>query len=121
MDKIILKNILVRAILGINPDERTTKQDIILNITLFTDIRTAAASKNIDDAVNYYLVTERLIAFVENSSYLLLETLVTDVARLLLAENPAVPKVSVRIEKPTALRYTDSVAIEIERTRADFA
>ena len=119
MDKIILKNILVRGILGINPEERTTKQNIILNVTLFTDIRQAAASKNIEDAVNYYEVTERLITFVENASFLLLETLTTEVAKLVLTENPAVARVRVCVEKPTILRYADSVGIEIERSRED--
>ncbi len=121
MDKIILKDILVRGILGINPEERTTKQDIRLNITLLTDIRRAAESRNIEDTVNYFTITERLIEFVENSSYLLLETLVSEVAKLLLRENPLVVKVIVRVEKPTALRYTNAVGIEIERSREDFA
>ena len=120
MDKIILKNILVRGILGINPEERVIKQNIILNITLFTDIRQAAASKNIDDAVNYYEVTERLIEFVENASFLLLETLTTEVAKLILSENPAVARVRVCIEKPNVLRYADSVGMEIERSQGDF-
>ena len=119
MDKIIIKDLLLRGILGINPDERINKQDILVNVVIFADIRQAAASDKIDDAVNYKSITKRIAAHVEASSDLLVERLVTDIARLLLTEFP-VERVQVRVEKPGALRFARSVGIEIERTRADF-
>ena len=119
MDKIIIKDLLLRGIIGINPDERKNKQDILINMTLFTDIRAAAASDNIADATNYKTITKRVIEHVENSADQLVEKLVTDIARVVLTEFNVVRAI-VRVEKPTALRYAASVGIEIERTREDF-
>jgi FolB domain-containing protein len=119
MDKIIIKDLLLRGIIGINPDERVNKQDILINMVIYTDIRQAAASDAIEDAVNYKSITQRVIDHVEHSADLLVEKLVTDIARIILTEFP-VQRVQVRVEKPGALRFARSVGIEIERTREDF-
>jgi len=119
MDKIIIKDLLVRSIIGINPEERVKKQDILINMVLFADIRQAAQSDDIEDAVNYKAITKRVIDHVENSSDLLVEKLVSDIARLVLTEFP-VEKIRVRVEKPGALRFAQSVGIEIERSQQDF-
>lgn len=119
MDKILIKNLLVRGIIGINPDERINKQDILLNLVIFTDIRKAAVSDDIADTTNYKSITKRIIAHVEESPDFLVEKMVTDIARLVITEFN-VERVIVRLEKPGALRFTDSVGIEIERTKADF-
>lgn len=118
-DKILIKDLLVRGILGINPEERTKRQDILVNLVLFTDVRAAAASDDIADAVNYKSLTKRVIRHVEESSDFLVEKLVTDLARIALTEFP-VERVRVRVEKPGALRFAESVGVEIERSRADF-
>lgn len=119
MDKIIIKDLLLRGIIGINPDERVKKQDILLNIVMYHDIRPAAATDDIDDAANYKAISKRIIEFVEDSSFLLVERLVTEIARLILTEFP-ISRVQVRVEKPGALRFAKSVGIEIDRQRADF-
>lgn len=119
MDKIIIRDLLLRGIIGINPDERVNKQDILINMVIFADIRKAAASDDIADAVNYKSITKRIIQHVEASADLLVEKLVTDLARIVITEF-GVERVQVRLEKPGALRFAESVGIEIERTRADF-
>jgi len=119
MDNIIIKDLLVRSIIGINPDERIKKQDILINMVLFTDIRQAARSDDIADSLNYKAITKRVIEHVESSSDYLVEKLVTDIARLILMEFQ-VERVRVRVEKPGALRFAKSVGIEIERTPQDF-
>ena len=119
MDKIIIRDLLLRGIIGINPDERVNKQDILINMVIYADIRPAAASDDIADAVNYKSITKRVIQHVEESSDFLVEKLVTDLARLVITEF-GVERVQVRLEKPGALRFAESVGIEIERTRADF-
>lgn len=121
MDKIIIKDLLLRGILGINPDERVKRQDILVNVVLYADIRAAAASDAIEDAVNYKTITKKVIKRVEEGSDFLVEKLVSDIARMILSEHPDVQKVLVRVEKPGALRFADSVGVEIERSRADFA
>ncbi|MDX1662679.1 MAG: dihydroneopterin aldolase [Candidatus Promineifilaceae bacterium] len=120
MDKIIIKDLLVRGILGINPDERVKLQDILINVTLFVDIQAAAASDTIEDAVNYKAITKRVIEHVEASSDFLVERLVTDLARIILEEFKGVERVQLRVEKPGALRFAASVGVEIERARIDF-
>lgn len=119
-DKIIIKDLLLRGIIGINPEERVKAQDILINMVIYADIRQAAQSDAIEDAIDYKSITKRVIGHVEASSDFLVEKLVTDLARIIITEFD-VAKVQVRVEKPGALRFAQSVGIEIERTRADFA
>ncbi len=118
MDKIRIKNLLLRGIIGVNEDERINKQDISINLTLFTDFRQAALSDNIDDAVNYRSITKRVIKHVEDSADFLVEKLVTDISNIILTEFD-VERVIVRVEKPGALRFAESVGVEIDRSRSD--
>jgi FolB domain-containing protein len=119
MDKVIIKDLLVRGIIGINPDERVKKQDILVNLVLYTDIRHAAETDDIADAANYKLITKRVMEYAESSQHLLVERLVTEIARLIMTEFP-VSRARVRVEKPGALRFTRSVGVEIDRRREDF-
>jgi dihydroneopterin aldolase len=121
MDKIIIKDLLLRGIIGINPEERIKEQDILINLVLFAEIRPAAVSDAIEDAVNYKAITKRVIKHVEEAADYLVEKLATDIARHILTEFEAVQKVQVRVEKPGALRFAKSVGVEIERSREDFA
>ena len=120
MDKIFIRDLLLRGIIGINPEERVKQQDILINVVMFADIRKAAVSDEIDDAVDYKTVTKHIIQHVEESSDFLVEKLVTDIARLIFNVDDTVQKVQVRVEKPGALRFAESVGIEIERSREDF-
>ena len=117
MDKIIISNLLVRGILGINPDERVNKQDIVVNLELYTDIRQAADTEELAYSIDYSVVSKRVVQHIEESQDLLIEKLVTDVAQLVLTEFD-VEKVKVRIDKPRAARFGSSVGIEIVRSRS---
>ena len=119
MDKIIIRDLLCHGILGIYPQERIEKQPILVNVTMFADISKAAQTKDIDDAVNYAASAELVRNRVENGNDLLVETLVTDLARLLLETMP-IERVRVRVEKLTAVANAAGVGIEIERISADF-
>jgi FolB domain-containing protein len=118
MDKIIVRDLLLRGIIGINPDERVNKQDILVNLVMYADTRQAGETDDIEDAVNYRTITKRLIQHVEESADLLVEKLANDIARIILTEF-AVERVMVRVEKPGALRFAKSVGVEIERTKED--
>lgn len=115
-DRIEIRDLLLRGILGINDEEREKKQDILVNITLFADLREAARSDDIADTANYRTITKRVIEHVEHVGRFTVEALATDIARLCL-ENPRVDRVRVRVEKPGALRFARSVGVEIERRR----
>jgi FolB domain-containing protein len=119
MDKIIIKDLLLRGIIGINEDERVNQQDILINIVMYADTRAAANSDAINDAINYRTITKRIIRHVEGSSDFLVEKLVNDIARIILVEYD-LDRVIVRLEKPGALRFARSVGIEIDRSRNDY-
>lgn len=118
-DKIIVKDLLLRGIIGFNDWEREKKQDILINLTLFTDTRAAGITDQPDDCLNYRTITKSVIAHVENSSYNLVEALAAAIARICVVDHDA-DRVIVRVEKPGALRFSQSVGVEIERTRDDF-
>ena len=117
LDRIHIRDLFLRGIIGINPEERTKRQDILLNITLFADLSVAGQSDQIEAAVNYKDVKDRVVEMVEGSSYFLLERLAERVAEICL-ETPAVQHVQVLVEKPGALRFARSVGVEIFRSRA---
>lgn len=118
-DTIVIRNLLLRGIIGLNDWERKNKQDILINMTLFVDLRSAGASDNVEGTVNYRTVTKAVIALVDSSSYLLVEALATEIARVAIVDF-GVSRVRVRVEKPGALRFAESVGVEIERTVSDF-
>ncbi len=118
-DRILIRNLLLRAVIGVNEDERHSVQDVVLNITLETDTRTPGRTDRIEDAVNYRTIAKQIIAHVESSQYYLVEKLAAEVARICLAY-PGVRRATVTVEKPGALRFADSVGVEITRTREDF-
>ena len=117
-DRIIIKDLLLRTIIGVNDEERINRQDVLINLTLETDTRAAGRSDDIAQTVNYRTVTKEVIDLVESSRFLLVERLAEEVARLCLAD-PRVLRVQVTVEKPTALRFASSVGISIERSRDD--
>jgi FolB domain-containing protein len=119
MDKVIIKDLLVRGIIGVNPDERVNKQDILINAVMYADTRPAAAGDDLELTVNYRTIGKRIIRHVEESADLLVEKLAEDLARLIVQEY-GVERVMVRVEKPGALRFAASVGVEIERSRADY-
>lgn len=117
MDKVIIRNLLARGIIGVNDWERKGVQDILINITLFTDTRRAARSDDINDCVNYSTVSKKVLAHAGTASRQTVEALADDLATLCL-EQPGVQKVIVRVEKPGAVRFAESVGVEVERSRA---
>ncbi len=116
MDKILIKDLLTRCIVGVNPDERREKQDVLINITLCVDLRAAGVSDAIADAVDYRTIKKSVLAAVEPSGFNLVEALAEHVAQVCLTE-PRVRQVTVTVEKPSALRFARSVGVEITRRR----
>jgi len=116
MDRIIIKDLLVRGIIGISERERAQRQDILINLVLFGDITAAGKSDDINDTINYRTVAKKTIAYVERSARYTVEALASDIARFCL-EEPGVSGVQVRVEKPGAVRFAQSVGVEIERFR----
>ncbi len=118
-DRILIKDLLVRGIIGIHDWEREKKQDILINIVMEADCQPAGISDDFRDAVDYRAVAKRVLALVENSSFYLVEKLAEEIAGICL-EDPRVELARVRVEKPGAVRFSESVGVEVERRqRAD--
>ncbi|MDP3744126.1 MAG: dihydroneopterin aldolase [Methylotenera sp.] len=114
MDRICICNLYIRCILGLNQEERREKQDVVINLTIYTDLRAAGKSDQLEDTVDYRALKKRILVMVEDSHYYLAEALAEAVASLCL-DHPRVARVDVRLDKPHALRFAQSVAVEITR------
>ena len=118
-DKIYIRDLSIRCIIGVNEDERTEKQDVVINVILFTDTRKAGQTDALEDSVDYKKVKKAILSLVESSEFLLIEKLADEIAKICL-DDSKVQKVNVTVDKPGALRYTRSVAVEIVRTRESY-
>jgi FolB domain-containing protein len=116
MDRILIRDLQARCIVGVNDDERREKQDIVINLTIYADLRAAGRSDRIEDALDYRELKKRILTVVENSRRYLVEALAEDIAAVCL-ERGAVQRVQVCVDKPGALRFARSVAVEVDRTR----
>lgn len=116
MDKIIIKNLSARGIIGLNNWEREKPQEILINIEVYTDIKQAAETDDIQYSVNYRTLAKKVQAHAETAARISVEALAEDIARICL-EEPNAQKVWVRVEKPGAVRFAQSVGVEIERSR----
>lgn len=117
-DRILIRDLRLRTIIGLNDWEREKRQDVLINLTIHHDLRAAGASDDVADSLNYRTLAKEVIAYVEGSSHYLVEALAQQIARLAIVEHGA-QRVVVRVEKPGALRFADSVGVEIERSRED--
>lgn len=114
LDCIHIRDLGLRCILGVYPEERREKQDVVINITLWTDLRPAGLSDCLEDTVDYKTMKKAIMAMVEASSFTLIERLAQAIADICL-EQPKVQRVSVMVDKPAALRFARSVAVQIFR------
>ena len=114
MDIIFLRDLRIDTVIGIYEWERRIRQTVSLDLEMAADIRKAAASDAIEDTLNYKAVAKRVISFVEESRFQLVETLAERVAELVLNEFQ-VPWLRVRLNKTGAVRGARDVGVIIER------
>jgi len=118
MDKVFIKDLMVRGVIGISERERAQPQDIVINVTLFTDISKGGKSDNIDHCVNYRTVAKAIIKHIQEVPRYTVEALAEDISGICLA-NENVSKATVRVEKPGAVRFSQSVGVEIDRQKTE--
>ena len=118
MNRIFISDLLVRGIIGINEWERENPQDIIINISMFIDLKDGMINDDIENTVNYRTVAKNVIRHVEETQRFTVEALAEDIANMCLSDK-RVDRVIVRVEKPAAIRYARSVGIEIERNQKE--
>ena len=118
MDKTFIKDLLVRGIIGIRDWERVTPQEILINVTVFSDITRAAQTDDIAYCVDYSALAKKIQSHAETAARLTVEALANDLAKICL-DIPLVQKAIVRVEKPSAVRFAKSVGVEVERKRGE--
>ena len=111
-----IKNLKVNTIIGFNPEERINKQDVIINAEIEADIADAIQSDDTQYIYDYKAVKKSIINMVEKSQFMLLERLTNEILMLIMADTRVV-RAKVEVDKPYALRYADSVSVEIEAKR----
>ncbi len=118
LDQIHIRDLRLRCIIGLYPEERRERQDVVIQMTLYADLRRAGQTDDLQDTVDYKAVKKAVVALVEQSDFLLVERLAQRIAELAL-EPPNVQRVRVLVEKPGALRFARTVGVEIFRDRTD--
>jgi dihydroneopterin aldolase len=116
MDRIFITALTAEAVIGIYDWEREVKQRLEVDLEMWMDLRAAGQSDAIEDTLNYKSVAKRVLAFVEASSFRLVEALAGEIARIVLEEFK-VERVKVTVHKPGAIRHSRDVGVVVERGR----
>lgn len=111
-----VKNLLIRTYIGFNPEELRNKQDVVINMSIKADVSEAIKNDDVDNSYNYKVITKKVIALVQEGKFKMLENLTQQVLDLIM-KNPNVEWAKVEVDKPHALRFAESVSIELEATR----
>ncbi|MEL7591375.1 MAG: dihydroneopterin aldolase [Anaerolineaceae bacterium] len=117
MDEIFIEDLLIRSVIGITDREREQPQDILVNITIYTDTTKAGESDDVNDSVNYRSVAKSVLAHTEKVNRFTVEALAEDIAKICL-EYPDIFGVKVHVAKPGAVRFSRSVGVSITRMRS---
>ncbi|MCP4187149.1 MAG: dihydroneopterin aldolase [Gammaproteobacteria bacterium] len=114
MDIVFIRDLQVETVIGIYDWERKIRQIISIDLDMANDIQKAASSDNIDDTLSYKTVAKRLVEFIEQSEYELVEALAEKICAI-VREEFAVPWVRLTLSKPGAVRGSRAVGVIIER------
>ncbi|HLD99169.1 MAG TPA: 2-amino-4-hydroxy-6-hydroxymethyldihydropteridine diphosphokinase [Bdellovibrionota bacterium] len=114
VDTIFIRDLQLRCVIGVNPEERREKQDVLVNLELTLDLGKAGRSDQIADTVNYRDLKKRILSLAEHSRYQLVEALAERIAAVCLSDD-RITHVNVSVEKPSALRFARTVGVKIER------
>jgi FolB domain-containing protein len=117
MDQVFIHNLSARGIIGVRDWEREKPQEILINVTVFANLQKAGETDNLADCIDYSKLAKKIIAHAELVRRYTVEALAADLAKICL-ENTGVLKVKVKVEKPGAVRFAQSVGVEIERSKA---
>ena len=115
--RIDISNLRLRTFIGFNPEEKTKQQDIVVNAEIHYRADQAFETDQADDALNYKIITKRMIHHIENGRFHLLEKLTADLLNI-ATESERVSFARVKIDKPHALRFADSVSVTLSASRA---
>jgi D-erythro-7,8-dihydroneopterin triphosphate epimerase len=118
--KINIRDLRLRTFIGINEDEKKNQQDVVINIWIHYHAQKAVTFNVIEEALNYRTITKKVITHVEQNRFLLLERMTDEVLSMVM-EHPQVMWADVTIDKPHALRFSDSVSISLSARREGYS
>jgi D-erythro-7,8-dihydroneopterin triphosphate epimerase len=116
LDQIVIHDLRLRCVVGLEPQERLNKQEVIVQISLHVDLRKAGRTDRIADTVDYKALKKEILRMAESSRFHLVEALAQGIADICLARD-RVARVEVTVEKPGALRFARTVGVRIVRGR----
>jgi D-erythro-7,8-dihydroneopterin triphosphate epimerase len=111
-----IKNLRLKTIVGVNAWERQESQEVVINIEIEFDGEKAAETDSLQDTIDYKKMKKKILEKIEPSKCFLLESLARRVLNIVL-EEPRVVKATVEVDKPKALRFTDSVSVAVSGER----
>jgi FolB domain-containing protein len=115
-DKILIKNLACKAIIGILPEERVAPQPLNINLAIETDTTAAAFTADLGQTIDYARIAQEVAELAVGAEAHLLETLAEDIAKYVLSHERALG-VTVALDKPAAIDNAETVGIEIYRSR----
>ncbi|NLY58554.1 MAG: dihydroneopterin triphosphate 2'-epimerase [Gammaproteobacteria bacterium] len=116
MARIRIKNLRLRTYIGIKEEEINNRQDVVINANILYPADNAVEINEIEHALNYRTITKAIISHVENSRFALLERMTQEVLDIVM-RNPQVHYAEVEVDKPHALRFSESVSITLSAER----
>ena len=116
MDRVFIEGLEIEALIGIYDWERRIRQPLLFDVEMAFNNRRPATSDDIADTLNYKAVSKRLIEYVSQSDFGLVETLAERCAEIVLQEF-GVAHVRLKLSKPGAVRGARAVGVIIERSR----
>lgn len=111
-----IENLRLRTFIGFNPDELVKQQDVVINALIEFDAAQPSLSDDENDTLNYKVITKAIIKHVEEGRFRLVEKLNADIVRIIM-DHTQVLHTQVRVEKPHALRFADSVSVSLSAKR----
>ncbi len=114
MDRVFIRELRADTVIGVYDWERDIRQTVVLDLEMASDNLRAAGSDQIDDALDYAAISTRVLSFIENSEFQLIETMAEEIAALIMREFH-VPWLRLRLSKPGAVAQAKDVGVLIER------
>lgn len=121
-DRLVIKDLLVSTVLGVNPWERIDKQVVRINLTVLTGLErhsSSSSSRSLTQPQDYRTIVRSITEHVETTAYQTVESLALSIAKVAVVDN-GVEKIKVRVDKPSAIMFADAAGCEVERERSFF-
>ena len=115
--QVFIRNLVTYGVIGVHPYERLAPQKIIVNVTVYCDDLPAEQNDQLNDAIDYQLLSKKLISHVQDSTHQLVEKLCTELACITLGIDHRIKSVQISVEKPSALPCASSAGVTLLKTR----